>query len=127
MDKHSYLMVVDDNNAVISLLNRFMELESRTGVNNRQAGDMLALLTKSAPNLVLLDIALPTGKPDKSGQDMMQPVIKISVKCEVATLGNALDAISANTVNNKSAEYLDAMSMFLSNVKVDAPKMFESN
>ena len=127
MEKHSYLMMVDDNNAVISLLNRFLDLESRTGMNNRQAKDILDLLIKNAPNLVLLDIALPAEKKEGSGQNILQPVIKISVKCEISTLGNTLEAITANAVNNRSVEHLDAMSMFLSEVKADAPDMFKNN
>ncbi len=95
MKKHPYIMVVDDEQTILSLLKRTLEPE-RYGViaayNGRSA---LALLEEHEPNLIILDIMMP-GLDGFQVLDLIRersnvPIIMLTAKREVNTARDALN------------------------------------
>jgi|GEM_PF-5790419 len=117
MEKHSYLMMVDENNSIINILNRLLEMDSLSGEDSRRAQDALNLLMKNMPNLVLLDIRLPSGDGRQVLEEIrgnsLQPVVKISASVEIATLGDSLESIIASQESNATLDAGRAVSSLL--------------
>jgi DNA-binding response OmpR family regulator len=129
MEKHSYLMLLDSDHTVLNTLKQFIEMQS-TSESSGQF-DMLSLLSENVPNLVLVDISLPTDV-DKNNLEMMRncssaPVIKISAKCEVATLSNVLEMITEASSHNESLKALDSMSHLISKIGKGTTTKFSEN
>ena len=94
MKKHTCIMVVDDEQAILKLLNRTLEPEGYGVILANNGGSALALLEEHKPDLVILDIMMP-------GLDGFQvlnlirqrsnvPIIMLTGRCEVTTLRDAL-------------------------------------
>ena len=94
MKKHTCIMVVDDEQAVLKLLNRTLEPEGYDVILADNGSSALALMEKHKPDLVILDIMMP-------GLDGFQvlglirersnvPVIMLTAKREVNTVRDAL-------------------------------------
>ena len=129
MEKHSYLMMLDSDHTVLNALKQFIEMQS-SGENNGQS-DVLSLLSENVPNLVLVDISLPP-TPDNSSLEMMRdcasaPVIKISAKCEMATLSSVLEMITEASSHNESLKALDSMSNIISKLGKRSTTKFSEN
>ena len=90
MKKHSCLMMVDDDQSILNMLSRILDLEGYDNTETANHKNVLSLLEESTPNLVILDVAIP--KLDSSKlRDLVQqrshtPVIMLTGKCEVTTL-----------------------------------------
>ena len=90
MKKHSCLMMVDDDQSILNMLSRILDLEGYDNTETANHKNILSLLEESTPNLVILDVAMP--KLDSSKlRDLIQqrshtPVIMITGTCEVTTL-----------------------------------------
>ena len=130
MEKHSYLMMLDNDHTVLNTLRQFTEMEA-SGENNSGQSDVLALLSENIPNLVLVDITLPT-MTDKNSLEMIRscsgaPVIKVSAKCEIATLGSVLEMIMEAGSDNESLKVLDSMSRLMAKFgKISITKFSEN-
>jgi len=92
--KHPYIIVVDDDQEILRMLSRILEL---AGYNVAIAADgrsALALLKEHEPDLVILDIMMP--EPDGFQtlhfirQHSSVPIIMLTARREVTTLRDAL-------------------------------------
>ncbi len=94
MKKHLYIMVVDDEQAILSLLKRTLEPEGYGVVAADNGRSALALLEEHKPDLVILDIKMPGLDGfqvlDRIRQRSNVPVIMLTGMCEVETLRDAL-------------------------------------
>jgi len=86
-------MMVDDDQAILNMLNRVLDFEGYNTPQNTNEKAVLALLEDSKPNLVILDITMPD-LGDFYTRNLMQqessaPVIMLTAKCEVTTLQDA--------------------------------------
>jgi DNA-binding response OmpR family regulator len=129
MEKHSYLMMLDSDHTVLNALKQFMEMQSSDKGDGQS--DVLSLLSENVPNLVMVDISLPT-IADKNNLEMIRscssaPVIKISAKCEVATLSNVLEMITDASSHNESLKALDSMSHLISKLGKGSTTKFSEN
>ena len=94
MKKHPYIMVVDDDEEMLRMLSRILELEGYDVILAANGRSAVALLEKHEPNLVILDIMMP----ELDGFQVLHlirqrsnvPVIMLTARCEVTTLRNAL-------------------------------------
>ena len=94
MKKRLYIMVVDDEQAILSLLKRTLEPEGYGVVAADNGRSALALLEEHKPDLVILDIKMPGLDGfqvlDRIRQRSNVPVIMLTGMCEVETLRDAL-------------------------------------
>ena len=93
MKRHSYVMMVDDDQAVLTLLNRILDLEGYSAPQTANGRAVLSLLGEHKPNLVMFDITIPE-LDDLEMRDLVKqgsstPVIMLTAKCEVTTLQDA--------------------------------------
>jgi len=95
MKKHTCIMVVDDEQEILRLLKRTLELERYSVILTDNGGTALALLEKHQPDLVILDIMMP-GLNGFQVLDLIRhrssvPVIMLTARDEVATVRDALN------------------------------------
>ena len=94
MKKHPYIMVVDDEQTILSLLKRTLEPEGYGVIAADNGRSALALLEEHEPNLIILDIMMP-GLDGFQILDLIRqrsnvPVIMLTARREVTTLRDAL-------------------------------------
>lgn len=94
MNDQQCIMVVDDDQEMLKLLNRILELEGFNTIVVDDGDSALTLLDKIDPDLVILDIAMP-GLDGLQTLDLIRehsnvPVIMLSAMSEVTTLQRAL-------------------------------------
>lgn len=87
-------MVVDDDQEMLKLLNRTLELEGFDAIIATDGDSALAMLAEVEPDLVILDIMMP-GLDGFQTLDLIRersnvPVIMLSARCEVRLLQKAL-------------------------------------
>ena len=87
-------MVVDDDQDMLRMLNRTLELEGYGVVIAADGSSALALLEDCRPDLVILDIMMP-GRDGFQVLDVIRqrsnvPVIMLTARCEVTSLQKAL-------------------------------------
>ena len=94
MDNHSYVMMVDEDQEILSMLTRLNNLAGNDATKAADGKTALELLEEYRPNLVILDIEMP----DLDGLRVRElirehsgtPVVMLTAKCEVTTLHDAL-------------------------------------
>jgi len=94
MKKRPRIMVVDDEQAILSLLKHTLEPEGYEVVVAADGRSALALLQEHRPDLVLLDIMMP-GLDGFQTLDLIRqrsnvPVIMLTARGEVTTVRDAL-------------------------------------
>ena len=94
MKKRPYIMVVDEEQAILSLLSRTLEPVGYGIIVADNGRSALDLLEEHRPDLVILDIMMP-GLDGFQVLDLMRqrsdvPVIMLTARCEVTTLRDAL-------------------------------------
>jgi len=94
MKKHTCIMVVDDEQAILRMLNRTLEPEGYGVILADSGSSALALLEECRPDLVILDIMMP-GLDGFQVLDLIRqrsniPVIMLTARGEVTTLRYAL-------------------------------------
>ncbi|MBA7656457.1 Transcriptional regulatory protein WalR [subsurface metagenome] len=94
MKKRPYIMVVDDEQAILRLLKRTLEPEGYGVILADSGSSALDLLEDSRPDLVILDIMMP-GLDGFQVLDLIRqrsnvPIIMLTARCEVTTLRDAL-------------------------------------
>jgi len=94
MKKRTRVMAVDDEQAILSLLKRTLEPEGYDVVVAADGRSALALLEKSKPDLVLLDIMMP-GLDGFQVLDLIRqrsnvPVIMLTARLEATTVRDTL-------------------------------------
>jgi len=94
MKKHTCIMVVDDEQAILRLLNRTLEPEGYGVVAANNGRSALDLLEEHRPDLVILDIMMPGLNGFQVLRLMRQrsniPVIMLTARREVTTVRDAL-------------------------------------
>ena len=94
MKKHTCIMVVDDEQAILRLLNHTLEPEGYGVVAANNGETALALLEKHKPDLVILDVMMPGLNGFQVLRLMRQrssiPVIMLTARREVETARDAL-------------------------------------
>ena len=94
MEKHPRIMVVDDEQTILSLLKQTLEPEGYEVVVAADGRSALALLEERKPDLVLLDIMMPGLDGFQTLERIRQrsniPVIMLTAKCEVTTVRDTL-------------------------------------
>lgn len=94
MNHRQRIMVVDDDQEMLKLLNRTLELEGFDAIIATDGDSALAMLAEVEPDLVILDIMMP-GLDGFQTLDLIRersnvPVIMLSARCEVRLLQKAL-------------------------------------
>jgi len=94
MKKYPYIMVVDDEQAILRMLSRTLEPEGYGVILADNGSSALALLEECRPDLVILDIMMP-GLDGFQVLDLIRqrsnvPVIMLTARGEVTTLRDAL-------------------------------------
>ena len=94
MEKHTCIMVVDDEQAILRMLSRTFEPEGYGVILADNGRSALELLEECRPDLVILDIMMP-GLDGFQVLDLIRqrsniPVIMLTARCEVTTLHDAL-------------------------------------
>ena len=94
MNDRQRIMVVDDDQEMLKLLNRTLELEGFDAIVVADGDEALAILEEIEPDLVILDIIMP-GLDGFQTLDLIRersnvPVIMLSARCEVSSLQKAL-------------------------------------
>ena len=95
MKKCPYIMVVDDEQAILRLLKRILEPDGYRVIVADNGSSALALLEEHEPDLVILDIMMP-GYDGFQVLDLIRqrsnvPVIMLTARREVTTLRDAID------------------------------------
>ena len=94
MKSHQLILVVDDDQEMLRMLNRTLELEGFGVATAADGKSALTLLREQEPDLVILDIVMPEMDGfqvlDLIRQRYNIPVIMLSARCEVTTLRDAL-------------------------------------
>lgn len=94
MDDRKLIMVVDDDQEMLRLLNRTLELEGFDAIVVADGESALTLLEETDPDLVILDIMMP-GLDGLQTLDLIRehsnvPVIMLTARHEVESLQRAL-------------------------------------
>jgi len=94
MDSHQRIMVIDDDQEMLKLLNRTLELEGFDTVVVADGDSALTLLEKIDPDLVILDIMMP-GLDGFQTLDLIRehsnvPVIMLTGRNELESLQRAM-------------------------------------
>lgn len=94
MKKRPNIMVVDDDQEMLRMLERILELEGYSVTKAADGDSALALIEDCKPELVILDIMMPglDGYQvlDSIRQRSDVPVVMLTAKCEVNSLMRAL-------------------------------------
>jgi len=94
MDNHSYVMVVDENQEIMTMLNRLNNLAGKETGKTGTDETALQLLGEYQPNLVILDIEMPEADCNRVRELVEErsgtPVIVLTARCEVTTVHDAL-------------------------------------
>jgi CheY-like chemotaxis protein len=106
MEKHSYVMMIDDDQSIIGIIRRVLDMEGYAE-SSANAREILARLDKAKPNLVIMDVETPEfdnpetlAMLDKSGET---PIIMLTARCEVTTLKNALSVCTSRNRPSQSS------------------------
>jgi len=112
MKKRPHIMVVDDDREMLRMLERTLELEGYGVTVAADGSSALALLDDCKPDLVILDIMMPSPDGYQVLDSMRQrsdaPVIMLTARREVASLDKAL-ALGADDYIRKPFRVLELL------------------
>jgi DNA-binding response OmpR family regulator len=94
MNDRQRIMVVDDNQDMLKILNRTLELEGFDAIVVTNGDSALTRLEETDPDLVILDIMMP-GLDGLQTLDLIRersnvPIIMLTARCEVTSLQRSL-------------------------------------
>lgn len=94
MEEHKSILVIDDQEEILGMVSRTLELEGYEVATATDGGMGLALMEENRPDLVILDILMP-GLDGFEVLDLIRqrsdvPVIMLSALGEVPTMCDAL-------------------------------------
>ncbi len=127
MKKHTYIMVVDDEQAILRLLSRTLEPEGYGVVVADNGRSALELLEEHKPDLVILDIMMP-GLNGFQVLDLIRqrsniPVIMLTARREVTTLRDAL-ALGADDYVRKPFATRELVARIRAKLRRTTPQKF---
>ena len=112
MKKPPHIMVVDDDREMLRMVERTLELEGYDVTVAADGSSALALLDDCKPDLVILDIMMPSPDGYQVLDSMRQrsdaPVIMLTARREVASLDKAL-ALGADDYIRKPFRVLELL------------------
>jgi len=112
MKKRPHIMVVDDDREMLRMVERTLELEGYDVTVAADGSSALALLDDCKPDLVILDIMMPSPDGYQVLDSMRQrsdvPVIMLTARREVASLDKAL-ALGADDYIRKPFRVLELL------------------
>jgi DNA-binding response OmpR family regulator len=94
MNGRRRIMVVDDNQEMLKILKRTLQIEGYDAVTAADGASALALLEEAKPDLIILDIMMP-GLDGLQTLDLIRerskvPVIMLTARAEVTVLQRSL-------------------------------------
>lgn len=98
MEKHSFVMMIDDDQLILNIIRRILEMEGDAS-SSANVKEVLARLDECRPNMVIMDIETPDlASPEvveMCRADSGTPALMLTTRCEVTTLHGALAACTS--------------------------------
>lgn len=130
VSKHRCIMVVDDDQEIVRLVSRMLELEGYDVVASSDSNSVFSLIQEHVPDLLILDIVMP--EPDGFQilklvrQHSNTPVIVLTGRCEAHILEKAL-ALGANDYVKKPFRTSELTAHIRANLRHAKPRVIQSN
>ena len=126
MKSRSHIMVVDDEEVMLTLLDRILKHEGYEVTTASDGNSALVLMKKRRPDLVILDIMMP-GLDGFQVLDLIRrrydvPVIMLTARHEVTNLHDAL-ALGADDYVRKPFSRLELMARIKAKLRRARPEI----
>lgn len=129
MEKHSFVMIIDDDQSILNIIKRILEMEGGV-TSSSNVRKVLARLDECRPNLVIMDIETP----DLASPEVVEicrgdsgtPALMLTARCEVTTLRDALVACTSRSAG-KPPPARELLAGMLSKLRRAAPGTIVQN